>query len=41
MIEIIENIKPEINAPGIKNRLTRLCNCLLDKALSTNPNHTH
>ncbi|KAL4088962.1 hypothetical protein QTP88_024040 [Uroleucon formosanum] len=33
IIEIIEKIKPKINTPGIKNRLTRLCNSLLDKAL--------
>lgn len=40
MIEVIEIIKPTINTPGIKNRLTRLCNSLLDKALSTEPNQT-
>jgi len=40
MIEVIEKIKPTINTPGIKNRLTRLCNSLLEKALSTNPNQT-
>lgn len=40
MIEVIEKIKPSINTPGIKNRLTRLCNSLLDKALSTEPTQT-
>jgi hypothetical protein len=40
MIEVIEKIKPIINTPGIKNRLTRLCNSLLDKALSTEPIQT-
>lgn len=40
MIEVIEKIKPTINTPGIKNRLTRLCNSLLDKALSTKPTQT-
>jgi len=40
MIEVIEKIKPTINTPGIKNRLTRLCNSLLDKALSIKPSQT-
>lgn len=40
MIEVIEKIKPTINTPGIKNRLTRLCNSLLEKALSTEPTQT-
>lgn len=40
MIEVIEKIKPSINTPGIKNRLTHLCNSLLDKALSTEPTQT-
>lgn len=35
MIEMIEIIKPKIKAQNMKNRLTRLCNSLLDKALST------
>lgn len=35
MIEVIELIKPKINIPSLKNRMTRLCNSLLDKALST------
>uniref|UniRef100_A0A2S2NUL3 Uncharacterized protein n=1 Tax=Schizaphis graminum TaxID=13262 RepID=A0A2S2NUL3_SCHGA len=40
MIEVIEKIKPIINIPGIKNRLTRLCNSLLDKALFTEHTQT-
>jgi len=40
MFEVIEKIKPTINTPGIKNRLTRLCNSLLEKALSTKPTQT-
>jgi len=37
MIEVIEIIKPKINIPSLKNRMTRLCNSLLDKALTTEP----
>lgn len=35
MIEYIEIIKSKIRNQGIKNRLTRLCTALLDKALSS------
>jgi hypothetical protein len=35
MIEMLEIIKPKIKIQNMKNRLTRLCNSLLDKALST------
>jgi hypothetical protein len=35
MIEMLEIIKPKIKIQTMKNRLTRLCNSLLDKALST------
>lgn len=37
MIEVIELIKPKITIPSLKNRMTRLCNSLLDKALTTEP----
>jgi len=37
MIEVIEIIKPKINIPSLKNRMTRLCNALLDKALTAEP----
>jgi hypothetical protein len=39
MIEIIDTVRPKMNSLSIKNRLTRLCNTLLDKALSTDPNN--
>jgi len=38
IIEVIENVRPKLKNPSIKNRLTRLCNTLLEKALATDPN---
>jgi len=35
MIEYLEIIKPKIKNQSMKNRLTRLCSSLLDKALSS------
>jgi len=41
IIEIIENIRPKLKNSSIKNRLTRLCNTLLEKALAIEPTKPH
>jgi len=37
IIEVIKNVRPKLKNPSIKNRLTRLCNTLLEKVLATEP----
>jgi len=35
IIEVIENVRPKLKNLSIKNRLTRFCNIIFEKALAT------